>query len=88
MSIHIFPRQPGISSYQDPALTPRDFWEREPHIYDLLDAMTELEQDALAVMLEDLTNAYRFGRDYQTPARDLADWLMRLEQDKRKTASR
>lgn len=88
MSIHQFPTRPGLESYQSPKLTPRDFWEREPRIPDLLEIMDEYEMDALAVMLQDVTEAYRFGRDYQTPARDLADWLMRLEQDKRKTASR
>lgn len=88
MSVHQFPRQPGLESYQSPKLTPRDFWEREPRICDLLDVMDEFEMDALAVMLQDVTEAYRFGRDYKTPARELADWLMRLEQSKRKTASR
>ena len=83
MSIHLFPKQPGLGSHQDAKLTPHDFWEREPRICDLLDVMDELEQDCLAVMLQDLTEAYQFGRDCKTPARDLADWLMRLEQSKR-----
>ena len=89
MNLHQFLSPPGpIESHQDPKLTPRDFWEREPRICDLMDIMTELEQDALAVMLQDMVEAYQFGRDYATPARELADWLLRLEQSKRKTASR
>ena len=52
-------------------------------ICDLMDVMTELEQDCLAVMLQDMVEAYQYGKGYATPARELADWLMRLEQQKR-----
>ena len=69
-------------SYQSPAFTPPDFWTRDPNIADLLNVLDDAEQACLAEMLEDLTTAWRFGGDYKTPAKELAEQLQRWHEQK------